>query len=260
MAILQNKKKALFIVEGKNPDRSLIKNLTARSNIAMEIFSVCANIHMLYGKLKSENFYYNILDALLDMPTVSEQDKNMLRKQESFAFTYLIFDLDLQHYDVSKRENVVRGINDVKEMVRHFCDETDPTIGKLYINYPMVESFRDCTSFFDEGYKDVVISLYDITKYKNIVSNRGLALSLSKYSYQNFCDLIRQNLYKGYFLQCGQWLKPTYQEYSDWLSQSKILDAEEKQILSKNLIFVLNTSYFVLVDYFGNKNSFYDNL
>ena len=111
---------------------------------------------------------------LFDLPGVSESDKEMLRKQGSFAFTYLIFDLDLQHYDLAQKNNIVRGIGDVKEMLQHFCDETDPTIGKLYINYPMIESFRDCASFFDNNYKNTVVSLQDITKYKKIVSERGL--------------------------------------------------------------------------------------
>ncbi len=260
MAYLQNKKKALFIVEGAKREVQFVKNLTARSNISMEIFAVCANIHMLYGKLKSENFYLNIIDALLDMPGVSVSDKDMLRQQGSFAFTYLIFDLDLQHYDLAKKDNIVRGINDVKEMVQHFCDETDPTIGKLYINYPMIESFRDSASFFDDTYKDAVVFLKEITKYKKIVSERGLKLPLSKYSYENFCDLIKQNLYKAYYLQCAKWAKPTYQEYLEHLTQRGLIEIEENIILSQNVISVLNTSYFVLVDYFGNKLSFYDNL
>lgn len=260
MASLQNKKKALFIVEGAKREVQFVKNLTARSNIAMEVFAVCANIHMLYGKLKSENFYFNIIDALLDMPGVSEKDKEMLRKQESFAFTYLIFDLDLQHYDLSKRENIVRGINDVKEMVQHFCDETDPTIGKLYINYPMIESFRDCASFFDDEYKNATLSLQEIPKYKEIVSKRGLTLSLSKYSYENFCNLIKQNLYKAYYLRCEEWTKPTYQIYLERLSQTHLVESEEVMILDYSTIAVLNTSFFVLVDYFGNRNEFYDKL
>lgn len=260
MASLQNKKKALFIVEGAKREVQFVKNLTARSNISMEIFAVCANIHMLYGKLKSENFYFNIIDALLDLPGVSESDKEMLRKQGSFAFTYLIFDLDLQHYDLAQKNNIVRGIGDVKEMLQHFCDETDPTIGKLYINYPMIESFRDCASFFDNNYKNAVVSLQDITKYKKIVSERGLKLPLCKYSYNNFCELIRQNLYKAYYLRSAQWAKPTYQEYMDFLTQRGLVEIEENIILSQSAIAVLNTSYFVLVDYFGNRLSFYDNL
>ncbi len=32
-------------------------------------------------------------------------------------------------------------------MTEYFVDETDPTIGKLYINYPMMESYRDCDEF-----------------------------------------------------------------------------------------------------------------
>ncbi len=37
-------------------------------------------------------------------------------------------------------------------MVNYFVDETDPSIGKLYINYPMMESYRDCDTFFEEDY------------------------------------------------------------------------------------------------------------
>lgn len=260
MASLQTNVKSLFIVEGADREVKFIKKLAEAFRWGVEIVSVCANIHMLYTKLKAEGFNFEIKNILLESPNVSDEDKDKLLREKKFAYTYLIFDLDLQHYDISKEENIFRGLNDVKEMLRYFNNETDSTIGKMYINYPMIESYRDCSSFFDEEFKNRIINLNEITSYKTIVGKRGINTNLSKYSKENFKDLVRMNLYKGNYIYNGSWEKPTYSYYSDNITQEKILQNQSLKILNGKVISVLNCSLFIVVDYYGNKNFHYDNL
>ena len=136
--------KILFIVEGSVREKQLYKKITKEMGISADIFAVCANIHMLYTELKKEEFHLNIDDFLLTLDGVSEEDKGVIRKQRPFTYIYLMFDLDLQHYNIADYKNIERGLQDVREMLLKFNNETDPTIGKMYINYPMVESYRDC--------------------------------------------------------------------------------------------------------------------
>ena len=42
-------------------------------------------------------------------------------------------------------------------MLDFFNDETDQ--GKLFINYPMMESYRDCDAFFDENIEKAITSV-----------------------------------------------------------------------------------------------------
>lgn len=260
MASSQTNVKSLFIVEGADREVKFIKKLAKTFNWGIEIVSVCANIHMLYTKLKAEDFNFEIKSILLESPNVSETDKDKLRSEKNFAYTYLIFDLDLQHYDISDEENIRRGLNDVKEMIRYFNDETDSTVGKMYINYPMIESYRDCSSFFDEEFKTRMINLSDITNYKTIVGKRGINTNLSKYTTENFKDLVRMNLFKGNYIYNGIWGKPTYSTYVDNISQDKIFDNQSLKILNEKIISVLNCSLFIVVDYYGNQDFHYDNL
>lgn len=58
-------------------------------------------------------------------------------------------------------------------MAEYFVDETDPSVGKLYINYPMMESYRDCDDFFDENYKSTMVSLPAILSYKKDVGKEN---------------------------------------------------------------------------------------
>ena len=246
----------LFIVEGKR-EKNLYKKLAEKMGLSVKIFSVCANIHMLYEAMKKEDFMLNVDDFLLTLNGVDEKDKKMIEKERPFTYIYLIFDLDLQHYDVSKRENVEYGLSQVIEMLEKFNDESDPTIGKMYINYPMIESYRDCESFFDNGYKEKEVCLGDVTKYKETVGERGIKLNLSKYTFENFIQLTRMNIYKANYIVNGTFEKIEYGKYVKDLDQKQILSAQNINILENSLIKVLHSGYFFMVDYRGDNNDFY---
>lgn len=254
-----SKKRILCIVEGADTEKKLFSILAERYGLAVEVVSVCANIHMLFRHLEKENFEFNIVDALLELKGVSAEDKAKLIVS-SFTYTYLIFDLDLQHYDVSVPKNVERGLAEAKKMAEHFCDETDPTIGKIYINYPMMESYRDCKDFFDDSYRTKVVSVPDFVRYKQIVGSRGLQKNVGQLEMRDFSDLIRMNLYKANDLCRGQWKKPSYREYCDTLTQCDLIKSQTECIRKRGEAAVLNTALFLIVDYFGNRNRFYDEL
>ena len=82
MVHLMNKPKILLIVEG-NDDKRLYQKLGKVLSFECEIFSVNANIHMLYKKIKSENFNINIVEFLKTLNGVSENDKNILIKENT---------------------------------------------------------------------------------------------------------------------------------------------------------------------------------
>ena len=60
-------------------------------------------------------------------------------------------------------------------MIDFFNNETEN--GKLYVNYPMMESYKDCDDFFDEQYQNREVSLKTLFshKYKQQVSQRILS-------------------------------------------------------------------------------------
>ena len=107
-----NEIKALFIVEGEESEKTLVRSLMSGlgelSDLNIHIISVSANIHMLYQKLKENDFFLNITDAICGLETTSAEDRKILTEGGPFAYRYLVFDLDLQHYDLSRIENIQR--------------------------------------------------------------------------------------------------------------------------------------------------------
>lgn len=156
-------KNILLIVEGDKTEKEFFKRIEELLNEKLKchfnIYSFKTNIYTLYNKIKKDDYYLNIQDVLIEM---NEEYRNEL-EEKSFSDVYLIFDLDAQHTRINETRSYDEIIKDntsiVSEMIKHFDNETDPTKGKLYINYPMMESFKDCDSltFFDSNYKDEII-------------------------------------------------------------------------------------------------------
>ena len=54
------------------------------------------------------------------------------------------------------------------------------------------------------------------------------------------------------------WKWIDYNTYLDYCETIKILEKQKALVLQKEMIAVLDTSLFSLVDYFGNQNGYYD--
>lgn len=253
--------KTLVIVEGGRLEPTFFKQLKKVFGLNLDIYCLKYNIYLLYKKMKEMDFNVNIKDILLEIHN-NQENRELL--SQNFAYTYLIFDFDVQHTeeyekDISLNEIIVKNIDIVHEMAMYFVDETDPTIGKLYINYPMMESFKDCDSFDDEDYLTNSICLSEIKRYKEIVGRKKMANKrVDRYSQCDFIKLIRQNV-KKLAIICDI---PKELEYAQYIEESNQLNVlqHEIEIINNNKIAVLNTSVFFALDYYGNKNRFYDKL
>ena len=258
-----NKPKALFIVEGEAAEKktvnALVRCLGEISNLNIQMVSVSANIHMLYQKLKENNFYLNITDAICGLPSVSDEDKKILA-DGPFAFKYLVFDLDLQHYDLNKADSIQKGLAEIEEMLHYFQNETDESGGKLYINYPMLESYRDCKSFFEEEYSTKSVKINECVDYKTIVGERGNNQNISAYSHGDFTDLICMNLYKLSQITKGVWSKMNFSQYRDVTRMNSLFVRESLSIMNNRIVQVINSLMFFPIDYLGNKHGYYGNL
>ena len=259
-----NKAKALFIVEGEDREKTVVSHLMSSlgelANLNIHIISVSANIHMLYQKVKENDFFLNITDAICGLETTTDEDKRILTEEGPFAYRYLVFDLDLQHYDLSRKENIRKGLDEVEEMLLYFQDETDESGGKLYINYPMIESYRDCKSPFEEEYANKAIEIEKCVDYKRIVGERGNNRNIGSYSHEDFTDLICLNLYKLHWITKGNWSKMNYQYYTDIVKTNLLFNREKLSIINNGMIKVINTLMLFPVDYRGNTHGYYTNL
>lgn len=250
----------LIIVEGLKTEPNFFNSLAKVFGLNFEIYCLETNIYSLYKKMKEIDFNGDIKDILSE---IHPEKKEMLSKK--FAYTYLVFDCDAHHAGENEfrtqEEIVFANLDKLSEMANYFIDETDPSIGKLYINYPMMESYRDCDNYFENEYASAIISILKLSSYKNHVAKKKLCSKhIDKYTKEQFSLLILQNLYKLNLICGHKWKKPNYKEYLEFSNSANILSKERTLAIKDNVLSVINTSLFMITDYFGNRNGFYEGL
>ena len=250
----------LIIVEGSKTEPNFFNRLSDVFGLKFDIYCLETNIYSLYKKMKEIDFNGDIKDVLSE---IHPSKKEMLSKK--FAYTYLIFDCDAHHAgknETRTQEKIVfTNLDKLSEMANYFVDETDPSIGKLYINYPMMESYRDCDDYFEDEYASAIVSISKLSSYKKHVAKKKLCSKhIDKYTKEQFSLLILQNLYKLNLIFGQKWNKPNYKEYSSYSDSANILSEERKLATKDKILYVINTSLFMITDYFGNRNGFYEGL
>lgn len=250
----------LIIVEGARTEPAFFNRLLGVFDQNFEIYCLGTNIYTLYKRMKEIEFNGDLKSVLIEL---HPEQRELLSKK--FAYTYLVFDCDVHHpkkEDIRCIEEIIAdNFSKLREMAEYFVDETDPSVGKLYINYPMMESYRDCDDFFDENYKSTMVSLPAILSYKKDVGKRKLSrVRVDSYTEKQFSLLVLQNIYKLNVILTDTWSKLSYEEYLIQSSAKRILLAEQDIAKRSKMLSVINTSIFILSDYFGNRDGCYDKL
>ena len=152
--------KILLIVEGERREADFFHALAEQCGIPAAFYAVGGNISMLYGMMEKEGFTCNVKDLLLERVR-DGQDRQIL--EQNYAETYFIFDCDAQHTQdkrehgtFSDKEIAAHVMARVRKMAEQLNNETDPTRGKLYVNYPSIESYRDADACYDESYRSLM--------------------------------------------------------------------------------------------------------
>lgn len=124
--------KILVIVEGEKTDVRLMKHLLSMYGLDKkhEIVSYNTNIYTLYNDMFRDDDpeSYDILQVLKSREL--DEDKKRIFDEE-YSDILLIFDFDPQDVQYDKKKIIY--------MQKYFSESSD--MGKLYINYPMVEAF-----------------------------------------------------------------------------------------------------------------------
>lgn len=143
----------LFVFEGKDDKTyfETIKRLFFPEKFDSFVCTYNSNIYSLYTKLKG----HEAPKEMLEVNTVSVFKEILLKRgdetlkeirEDEVSEIYLFFDYDFQEDSRTLEENNKR----LSELLEYFTDET--ASGKLYINYPMVESLRYTKELPDNDY------------------------------------------------------------------------------------------------------------
>lgn len=235
-----SKSKILIIVEGAKTDFNLMNRVLKLYGISdtHQVVSYNTNIYTLYNQLPDEYDRYEDFDLL---QLIKEREKNPEKRallSEHYSDILLIFDLDPHAPDFTFEK--------ISRMVNYFTESTD--MGKLYLNYPMVEAFYHMTDIPDYNYSSYYVTMEDLVnkKYKNIVHNICRDGDYSKFAKtKEECNIvIKQNLDK---------MRRLVGDVSDSEpSQIAILNSQLELLKTKNIVSVLCTCIFYITDYNGN--------
>ncbi|WP_295094447.1 hypothetical protein [Ruminococcus sp.] len=187
--------KILMIVEGAKTDVKLMTHLLNVYGISQnhEIVSYNTNIYTLYREMFADGDPGSM--DILQILKARENDPNKKKIfDEIYSDILLIFDLDPQDPDYSATK--------ILEMQEYFTESSD--MGKMYLNYPMVEAFYHMESIPDDNYPRRFATLEELKegKYKSRVNKENRNHDYNKFAVnREECNIvIKQNIEKGFLL------------------------------------------------------------
>lgn len=231
----------LFITEGSKTEPLFLNNIWKKCiKDSAEIYSYRTNIHVLMGELFSGDSIDEDIDLLQHIISREKDQEEKKRLGRRFTDIFLVFDLDMQ--------DVRADMGKLETMMRSFRDSADN--GKLYINYPMVESYRHLRSLNDGEFRERCIAVSRFPEYKNIVSEEcsGTLKDVTRYDRGMFRAVIEMHLKKANYILGGGFELPSLGEFGSW-EGADILNAQRKKMEKDGSVYVLNTSLFNVVDY-----------
>lgn len=239
----------LCITEGERLDPRILNHLKRVFGMEnIKIFPICLNIYNLYKKL-SENdaFDCSFIDTFSLIKEICKQQEqsnnrdliNIQRIQVSEIF--LFFDLDA-HDNLA-----ITYPQCIHNMIELFNDETGN--GKLYINYPMVESYKHPIENQVE-----IIDIYSKNHYKHQVSSicSKKLEQIPRLNEDDWLNILLPHLQSVNFLSNGIFSVPN--NYSDTIifTQKDIYtNQKSKYIDPHSKVVVLSSFVLFLLEYFG---------
>ena len=229
--------KILMIVEGAKTDVKLMTHLLDIYGISQnhEIVSYNTNIYTLYREM----FADDDPDSMDILQILKAKENDYIKKRifdEIYSDILLIFDLDPQAPDFSA-DKILR-------MQNYFTESSD--MGKLYLNYPMVESFYHMESIPDNNYFNRCATIEELKKgeYKSRVNKENRNHDYTKFAInREECNIvIKQNIQKGFLI--------TDAIYGLQLPDlNKILINQINSIETLKKLFVLCTCVYYIAEY-----------
>ena len=250
----------LFVFEGREREPGIYRTLAQlyfpRNNDNI-ICSYGNNIYELYNDMMA-------LDGAGDIVTVIKERQaknggNTLEGMRSSDFSeiYIFFDYDFQHAHLSLEEINRR----LAEMLTIFNEETEN--GKLYINYPMIESIWYVKELPDVNYPSYTVARAECCNFKRIAKEfshydsfdfilfkEGAPLTKEKFLKvrDNWEYLKQMNVCKANLLVKGENSMPRFK--SD-INQEAIFNAQRELFVEKNeSVSILNSFPLFLYEYF----------
>lgn len=243
----------LFVFEGSVAEPQIFESMNKLYFSQEEVKIICCkhDLPTLYSRLVKYGYDLFRILPLQENGIIIPKDK---RIDTLFSQIFLFFDYDFQHHGGLDYIN-----NILAEMLDFFDDETDK--GKLYINYPMVESLKYTKQMPDNDYYHYIVTREDCVQHKFKCMAETFAYSKAKAF--RFIDLTKteeQEIISNWELLKSQNVKKAnyiVNEIKDYpinknnINQGRIFSAQKtKYVNISETVAILNSFPIFLYDYF----------
>lgn len=247
-------KRILVVLEGKKPETAIVNKIDELLKLGLSVQIVFgANIYELYRSIHDDEFTrvadlsigLNTFDLLKESSSETFIDDNAEIFEQfnalDFAFIYMFFDFD--PWSASKK----LPLNLIGDMLTLFNEPTEQ--GKLYINYPSVESFNHITADFKELYYQYS---KDGISYKTIAGeylpDYKQYRQIKKIEHRHLLDLIILHLNKANFICNNNFSLP---DTIEDIEQIKIFIKQFKFYQEEQKVYILSSFPIFLFELFG---------
>lgn len=236
-----SKRDLLFITEGEIDEPRFIEKFIKKSlpTVEYSIYPYSTTIHKLAKLIFNSN---GEIDEDLDIKNVlKEQETNIINRnilEKDYTDIILVFDFE-PHCDSPEFEKVGK-------MIKYFNDSSN--MGKLYINYPMMQSYKHLKKIPDEGFKDRKIETMDASNYKKIVNTESAYKQLGDYNFPLCMKILGYHLMKANYIITNKYEIMNVTEFFcfDYL---KLYNIERKHNEEEQWVDVLNTFLFFVIEF-----------
>jgi hypothetical protein len=203
-------------------------------------FPIGCNIYNLWDIMKKDRFETDVIDIIKERNRKGAEllTNDVARK---ISEIYLFFDYDPQ-------EGKTHGSKIIEKLLERFDNATE--LGKLYINYPMVESIRDIKKE-NLCHERCYVDIADTKTYKECIGKSGNFSDYRKYSlslWKHFCQHAAK---KANCIVNFEYTLPSYDVFISNLTQGNIFSKQKDSHIKNDRICVLNGIQLFLLDFFG---------
>ena len=242
----------LFVFEGGKAEPLVFDSLAKLFLTGEDVRVVTCehDLPTLFTRLKKNDY-----DLFRSLPLKENgiEIPDGVRIDTLFSQIFLFFD-----YDFHNRIGVEKVNEILEEMLEYFDDET--VNGKLYVNYPVIESLKYTKEMPDEKYHEYVVSRSVCAehKFKGLSEEFAFAeakqyrfIDLSKTPTEEVrrnWELLRdQNVRKANYICAGENVLP---ENKEDIAQDKLFDAQKSNYVEVNdSVAILNSFPIFLFEY-----------
>ena len=236
-------KKILFIVAGPRAEPDFIRRLYHCMQPSFHdyvFYEYTTTLHRLADRLFDDDLLDEDIDLLLELSAFeTDQDKKALLRMK-YTDIYMVFDFE-PHHEPAFFEKIRR-------MLGYYNDSAN--YGKLFINYPMMQSYKHFPCLPDPSFADREIDFEDAFHYKQLVEQEAMdeLKDLRRYAYETFVSLAVHHLKKINKILNGRFSIPLPQTFLS-LDMIRLFDKQRLKHTRENKISVVNTCILMLVDY-----------